>query len=272
MEIRLRYIRRNYRPFKGMRLLVDIPAASLRPLHELPNIDDEVIATTTARLGTTIFPERDDQIARTTQKSNTSSLSILTPYNDLVPGTVFDALQQQAEDTRCKKQMTFALFANWIDLRPKEAFIAYIPAIIRRLRLASLYEKSELWCMPCSCGNVLFSSSSSPARCDACDSEEEVMLQLNPQILSLCDETGGSGDESEHQVLVTETAWKKLLRCPPETLASSPGGPPELERVLQQKLEEFESQLVFQRSVFVIGWSGKWSGGRVVVLDVLPSL
>jgi hypothetical protein len=272
MEIRLRYISRNYRPFKGMRLLVDIPAASLRPLHELPNINDEVIATTTARLGTTIFPERDDQIAKTTQKSNTSSLSILTPYNDVVPGIVFDALQQQAEDTRCKRQMTFALLANWIDLRPKEAFIAYMPAIIRRIRLLSLYEKGELWCMPCSCGNVLFSSSSRAARCDACDSEEEVMLRLNPQILSLCDETGGFGDESEHQVLVTETAWENLLGCPPETLASIPGERPGDERKLEEKIEQLGDMLAFKRSVLVIGWSGKWSGGRVVVLDVLPSL
>jgi hypothetical protein len=161
-------------PFKGMNLLVDVPVASLRPLHELPNIDGEVIATTTARLGATVFPQRDDQISKITQQGNVSSLTILTPYDDLIPGSVFDTLQQQAEDTQSKRQMTFAPFANWIGLRPKEAFIAYIPAITP-FQLTSLHEKSELLYMPCSCGNVIFSNSHF-AKCDARNSEEEVKL------------------------------------------------------------------------------------------------
>jgi hypothetical protein len=74
--------------------------------------------------------------------------------------------------------------------------------------------------MQCSCGNVIFSNSHFP-KCDACNSEEEVKLQLNPQLLSLQDETGGFDNQSEHQVLITENAWESLFRYPPEALASS---------------------------------------------------
>ena len=165
--------------------------------------------------------------------------------------------------------MTIRHFAEWISLRPKDISIGYISVILLKIDLAELYSRGEVFCMPCHCGNVIFSNSSHSV-CKACPSSQDttLTLSLNPQILaSFSDETGGF--TSLHNLLVADTAWEKLLGRSPEMLeaklTSKGRTPTDAEKVLRH----WEQRLQYLRLTFAMGWSGKWSCGRMVVLDVL---
>lgn len=252
-----------------MRMFIDLPVTALKPLYELPGVSDTIVAITTARLGASIFPERDSRTPGPQGHQRTFSLTILTPYDDVVLESVFDHLDHRDASSREKRQMTFTLFADWIKLRRKEAFTGYVSAIILNLNLTTPWQKGETFCMPCPCGNVVFSNKIA-ARCTSCESQDTLALQLNPQILSsVQDETGGfSNILIEHNILVAEKAWTKLLGCSPQLLAKELHEMPDQGDEVTEKLCRMEQRLLHARMVFVLGWTGRSNGGRMVVLDL----
>ena len=183
---------------------------------------------------------------------------------------------QREEEERDKKQMTFGIFVEWIRLRPKEAFVGYISGIMMDFDLAGLWKKKELFCMPCDCGHVVFGNTML-GECKACSAssmndKKIVSLSPNPQILAaVSDETGGF--TQGHNLLVADAAWTKLLGRSQEQFEKrlETDGSPYSFLKKEQMLMGWEQRLRYLRLTFVTGWSGtgKWSGGRMIVLDVL---
>lgn len=234
-----------------------MPSHALKPTFELPKFPDTIAAETPARVGASIFPERD----------NGHDFSILNPFNAMLNAEIFTARMQKEEAEQKKKQMTFQLFGEWISLRPKDVFVGYVSAIVMKIDLASLYKKVELFCAPCACGNVVFGNVSA-GRCFSRSHEETTMaLRVNPQVLAeMSDETAGF--TSGHNLLVDQKAWEKLFGRSAELfdkLTAPEGTSSEAERLLRH----WEQRLLHLRLTFVMGWSGSWGGGRIVVLDLL---
>jgi hypothetical protein len=184
-------------------------------------------------------------------------------------------MQKDEEDAK-KRQMTFASFTEWVRLRPKEAFVGYISAILVTIDLVGHWKRKGMFCMPCQCGNVVFgnsllgeckSCSPSPSSTSASQGRT-VCLKPNPQILaSISDETAGF--TKGHNLLVADSAWEKLLGRSPATfeqkLYKNGRGDVETERMLKH----WEQRLQYLRLTFVVGWTGNWAGGRMVIVHVL---
>ena len=209
-------------------------------------------------MGASIFPERD----------NGHDFSILTPFNAMLDVDVFTARIQKEEAAQKKKQMTFQLFAEWISLRPKDVFVGYVSAIVMRIDLAGLYKKGELFCAPCACGNVVFGNVST-GRCFSPSHEENDMaLRVNPQVLAeVSDETAGF--TSGHNLLVGQKAWEKLFGRNAELFQNKLTAPEGTSSEAERLIRHWEQRLLYLRLTFVMGWSGSWGGGRIVVLDLL---
>jgi hypothetical protein len=210
MQIHLIYHLLNPRPLPGAHLNLTIPTESLKPIHELPNLPTPIFLITPAKVGASIYPEID----------SSSTVQILTPYNVNIPENLFTSILRRDALLLDKKQMTFALFADQIRLRPKEAFIAYISAIVMDIQLVETWRQGEFFCNSCQCGHLVFgntmqgvceycSLSCKEARRNAgladkkcpighsdtsplCPAPKLLGLSLNAQILAgLADETGG---------------------------------------------------------------------------------
>ena len=146
-----------------------LPSGALKPTFEFPNIPDIIVASTSARVGASIYPERDQG----------HEFKILTPFNAILPVDVFADLLEKQQREGTKQQMTFRHFAEWISLRPKDIFIGYVSAILMEIDLAGLYSRGELFCIPCHCGNVVFSHNRYSA-CKACPREYETRSGSGP--------------------------------------------------------------------------------------------
>ena len=213
-------------------------------------------------MGASIFPERDKD----------HDFSILTPFNAVVPSEIFSEVMEREEKELKKHQMTFQIFAEWIRLRPKEMFLGYISAILTKIDLAGLYNKGELFCMPCKCGNVVLGNGDTEM-CKSCSSSygragKPLSLLLNAQILAeISDDTGGLAQG--HNTLVADRAWEKLLGRTPQLFEAKLTTHGRTAIEAERLLKHWEQRLQYLRLTFMMGWSGKWGGGRMVVLDVL---
>ena len=217
-----------------------------------------IVAETPARIGASIFPERDKG----------HDFSILTPFNAHHDPSVFEARMEKEETEQKKKQMTFQLFVEWISLRPQDVFVGYISASLMKLDLQGLYRKAELFCAPCDCGNILFGNSRTGKCFSPPHDGNTVTLHVNPQILAeVADETAGF--TQGHNLLVGEKAWEKLFGRNAELFESKVTAHGRTNGEAESLLRHWEQRLQYLRLTFVMGWSGSWGGGRMVVLDVL---
>ena len=265
LQIRVRYIDRDYRPLPGFRLSLALPSHALKPIFELPNIPDAIVAESPARVGASIFPERDIS----------HDFSVLTPSNldAVLDPTIFEGRMQKEEVGQMKKQMTFQLFADWISLRPRNVFVGYISAILMKLDLVDLYRRAELFCASCDCGNIVFSNSRWSA-CKSCAASSHIhgkrlALHLNSQALAeVADETGGF--TQGHNLLVDDMVWERLLGQNAELLEARFSSHDRTSSEAVQLLGHWEQSVQYLRLTLVVGWSGSWGGGRMIVLDVLP--
>ena len=130
----------------------------------------------------------------------------------------------------------------------------YLSGILTKIRLVDTWQRQQLYCMPCECGNVVFANTLIHS-CTACQAGKALELRPNPQIIAgIADETGSL--HAEHNFLVADQVWEKLL-----------GG--SLAVVDEHWLRQREEELLYHRLTWIFMWLGRWGGGRLVLVDVV---
>ena len=193
-----------------------------------------------------------------------------------MPIIVTREYERMMEGDGVKRQMTFNMLAEEVALRKNERWYAFVSAIVLRIDLCRMRDQNRLFCARCECGNVVTANrkdgvKAKTEKCMACTSDVE--LRLNPQILAgLADETGGfcNGEtpDEDHGVLLSDLPWRNLLGEGPHIYQNLLNGAAFYD-TFRAKMEAVEERLSYERKTFVICWTGTWSGGRFVVVDVL---
>lgn len=180
-------------------------------------------------------------------------------------------------------------------------FTGYLALVIMRLHLAALAASRHLFCME-HCHMPIYSNALEEL-CGQCGSP--VSLRINPAAVGgLVDETGcliGEGSE-KGRLIWTDESWTDLFGRQPEAMAAlaSAAFPPNCaptvvdanldsaaaataggedatrmepgymkENQAKRLLAYLEHRLTWMRIILLAGWTGKWGGGRLVVLKVV---
>jgi len=126
---------------------------------------------------------------------------------------------------KVRQQMTFCQLLETVCTAPEKKQIAYISAILTKCNLYDLFQRQQLFCMPCSScmsplyGNIIH------AKCVQCPNSDTT-LRFNPQILGgLGDEAGGFSctRTSPHNFKISNRAFQSLLGRSAEQFAALAG-------------------------------------------------
>jgi hypothetical protein len=240
LQIQLRVLDRDYHSCVGDRL--SFRAQAILPLYQIAGLTDEIMSATSARIGAVVFLEKDAQVG----------YKRLTEFNAPITGWIIDRFHELRKGSR--PQVTWRLLVEQVRLMEKGTHLMYLSGLLARLRLVELWRAGRLYGGTCECGGVVFANSLI-AVCAVCKDEAGLELRLNPQIIErISDETGSLG--RDHNLLVADDVWQQLF-------GHMPG------RVTESWLKEREDRLAFVRLTWVFLWLGSWSGGRLVLVDVL---
>jgi hypothetical protein len=236
----LRTSKRNYHICIGDR--VTFQAQAILPLYQISGILDEVMSATSARIGAVVCLDKD---ART-------AFEVITKHNIAIPQWIQDKYHHLRLGVR--PQMTWRLLAEQIRLRESGTHLMYLSGLLAELRLVELWEAERLYSATCDCGNVVFSNTLLAA-CQSCAEEPVLELRPNAQIIGrISDETAAL--QQNHNLLVADHVWQELVGGFPTAIDKS-------------WLQERERRLAYVRLTWVLMWLGGWSGGRLVLVDVL---
>lgn len=200
------------------------------------------MSATSARIGAVLFPEKDTRTA----------FQIITKHNIAIPQWVLDQYHELRQGVR--PQMTWKLLAEQIKLWETDTHLMYLSGLLARLRLVELWEAGRLYSATCDCGNAVVANTLLAA-CHLCPEKNILELRPNTQIIGrISDETASL--HRDHNLLVADHVWEELL-----------GGFPTV--ITKSWLQEREYRLAYVRLTWVFLWLGAWSGGRLVLVDVL---
>lgn len=207
------------------------------------------------------------------------------PVNEHFPANLFEI--DRAIQAPLRIQFTLASLDGFIRASPSQLCTGYLPVILTRLDLVSLWTRRQLFSIEC-CGMPIYANKNS-GHCGQCGTGN-LELRINPNLVSgLADETGaiscasgrpGEAD-AEHssnaikkqqhsKILWTDGAWTRLLGRSPEQLARScDTSDPAKAHDTVMWLRYLEQRLMYMRVILLVGWTGDHLGGRLAVLSVV---
>ena len=250
LQIQIRSLPQDHLIFTHTQISVRIPV--LIPVYQLPHVTDEILGSTSARHGAIIRFQESTSIRE-------PLLDIITKYNATIPAWV---VEKYAElKTGIRRQVTWKLLYERVALWKKDTHLMYLSGLLMEFPLVRLWKKEKLFCMPCdTCSGVVFGNGIL-GLCERC--EKGIELRINPQVLGMIsDETAGVGGRGrEHNILIADRVWEKLLGVYDGRLGD--------DGIDEQWLRGKEQEINYTRYTWVLMWLGDWGSGRLVLVNVL---